>query len=514
MTLRLAPGTAWADVLSRAIAVTPEVFAAGRLRSLFSGAWQDAGQPVTLHSPIDGSRLATRSRLDARTAALAVRDAADQHQQWSATWLPERRARVLAALEELSTQRDLLALLQVWEIGVPWPQACADVDRALDAVRWSVDQVERQLGDRDPLPGPVSNLASWHHPMSVLVHAELVQLLAGNAVIAKIPSQGGAVGLTIAHAIMARAGLPVTLLSGCGTELSPVLVRSREIGAVTSVGARSDGGDLAAALVDSGRRHIIEQDSGNAWGIWEFSQWDRLVGHLRTGFEYGKQHGTAYRRFVVQRKLVDRFLGAYLPVLKAVRFGHPLAVAAAGDSLPDLDYGPLISAATAAELRREVDEAINGGAVPLHRGSPEAGRFLDGQDTSAYVAPTALLVRPGRAGRRRPAGPFGPVDTIVVADTEDELLSEMNASDGAPVASLAVDDEDLAAKLARDVRAFRVGINHPRSRGERAEQPVGRDASWIGALAGGDHLVRAVTVGPGDRLNGNIPGGDRDPGHP
>ncbi|GAA3940184.1 hypothetical protein Aau02nite_60080 [Amorphoplanes auranticolor] len=49
---------------------------------------------------------------------------------------------------------------------------------------------------RAPLPGPVSNIASWNHPMSVLVHAGLVQLLAGNAVIAKTPSQGGAVCLT------------------------------------------------------------------------------------------------------------------------------------------------------------------------------------------------------------------------------------------------------------------------------------------------------------------------------
>jgi len=34
---------------------------------------------------------------------------------------------------------------------------------------------------RRPLPGPVSNIASWNYPMSVQVHAELVQLLAGNA---------------------------------------------------------------------------------------------------------------------------------------------------------------------------------------------------------------------------------------------------------------------------------------------------------------------------------------------
>jgi acyl-CoA reductase-like NAD-dependent aldehyde dehydrogenase len=230
-----------------------------------------------------------------------------------------------------------------------------------------------------------------------------------------------------------------------------------------------------------------------------------LAGHLRKGFEYGKQRCTAYPRFVVQRDLVDAFLDVYLPVVKGIRFGHPLAVENAGDPLPELDFGPLISAAKADELRRKVTEAIRGGAVPLHRGAGTAGRFLDGQDTSAYVAPTALLAPPGRS-RLRHAEPFGPVDTIIVVDTEDELLSAMNASNGALVASLAVDDEELAAKLARDVQAFKVGINRPRSRGDRDECFGGRGASWKGAFVGGDLLVHAVTVGdPGERLYGNFP---------
>ena len=164
--------------------------------------------------------------------------------------------------------------------------------------------------------------------MSVLVHAELVQLLAGNAVIAKTPSQGGAVCLTVAHALMRRAGLPATLLSGGGEELSEVLVRAPEIGAVAFVGGRSNGGKVAAALLDTDKRHFIEQEGLNAWGIWEFSQWDLLAGHLQKGFEYGKQRCTAYPRFVVQRDLVDEFLDVYLPVVRSVRFGHPLAVVA------------------------------------------------------------------------------------------------------------------------------------------------------------------------------------------
>ncbi|HZN75047.1 MAG TPA: aldehyde dehydrogenase family protein, partial [Micromonosporaceae bacterium] len=235
-----------------------------------------------------------------------------------------------------------------------------------------------------------------------------------------------------------------------------------------------------------------------------------LAVHLKKGFEYAKQRCTAYPRFVVQRELVDSFLDMYLPVVRSVHFGHPLAVDGEGP-LPELDFGPLISAAKADELRRKVDEAVRGGAVPLYRGKLASGTFLPDQDTSAYVAPAVLLAPPGRS-RLMHAEPFGPVDTIVVVDTEEELLAQMNASNGALVASLACDDEELATKLAKDLQAFKVGINRPRSRGDRDEPFGGRGASWKGAFVGGDLLVQAVTVGDtGERLFGNFPDYNRYP---
>jgi acyl-CoA reductase-like NAD-dependent aldehyde dehydrogenase len=488
--MQLANGTDWQTTLARAVEVAPEAIDGDVLRNLIQGEWRSVGRPSPLTTPVDGTVLAQLSRLDAAEAQAAVHYAAATHRQWAATPLAERKARVVEALDALTAHRDLLALLLVWE---------------LDGVRWYVGEIDRQLAGREPLAGPVSNIASWNYPMSVLVHAELVQLLAGNAVIAKTPSQGGAACLTVAHALMHRAGLPATLVSGGGEELSEVLVRAPEIGAVAFVGGRSNGGKVAAALLDSDKRHFIEQEGLNAWGVWDFSQWDALAAHLKKGFEYGKQRCTAYPRFVVQRELVDEFLDVYLPVVRSVRFGHPLAVESQGDPLPELDFGPLISGAKADELRRKVDEAIKAGAVPLYRGKLDGGRFLDGQDQGAYVAPTALLAPPGRS-RLMHAEPFGPVDTIVVVDTHDELLAAMNASNGALVASLACDDEELAAKLAKDLQAFKVGINKPRSRGDRDEPFGGRGASWKGAFVGGDLLVQAVTIGePGERLYGNFP---------
>jgi acyl-CoA reductase-like NAD-dependent aldehyde dehydrogenase len=209
----------------------------------------------------------------------------------------------------------------------------------------------------------------------------------------------------------------------------------------------------------------------------------------------------------VQRSSVARFLEAYLPVVASIRFGHPLAVEAPDDELPELDFGPLISARKAADVTGRFDEAVARGGIPLVRRSVSEGRFLPGQDTSAYVAPATVLEPPASWSMRH-SEPFGPLDSIVLVDTESQLVAEMNASNGALVASIATDDEGLAAKVEEQLQAFKVGVNKPRSRGDRAEVFGGLGASWRGAFVGGDLLVEAVTQradGQPERLFGNFP---------
>lgn len=505
----LKSGTAWSDTWQRCLAAAPEAFRDDRVLNLWNGTWQADGRPLPATSPVDGTPITGPPRLDADTARRAVRAALDQHRAWRHIPLPERRARVAAALDSLGRHRELLALLLVWEIGKPWRLAQADVDRAVDGVRWYVDGIDAMIDGRAPLDGPVSNIASWNYPMSVLVHTMLAQALAGNAVIAKTPTDGGVACLTLACALAVREGLPLTLVSGSGGELSEPLVRAPEIGCVSFVGGRDTGAAVATAVADLGKRYILEQEGLNTWGIWNHSDWDALAALVPKLFDYGKQRCTAYPRFVVQRDLFDEFLAAYLPAVRTVRVGHPLAVAHPEDPFPDLDFGPLINAAKAKELADQVSEAVDRGAVPLYRGAEDAGRFLPGQDTDAYLHPVTLL-NPPPSSPLHHAEPFGPVDTIVLVDTEAELLAAMNASNGALVATLSTDDPATYERLAPQIRAFKTGRGKPRSRGDREELFGGFGASWRGAFVGGELLVRAVTQGPTDeRPPGNFPSSHR-----
>ena len=501
------PDAEWDVLLAAVRAAAPEAFGPdGEPLNLIGGGWRAPGNRKPVLSPVDGRLLGHLPMIDERTAHEAVTAAAAEAAAWSRLDLDERRQRVSATLDELRGHRDLLAYLLVWEIGKPFRQSRTEVDRMIDGVAWYVDEIDAMVAGREPV-GLVSNIASWNYPLSVLGHAVLVQVLAGNSAIAKTPTDGGLHTLTLTWAVARRHGLPVSLVSGSGGQLSETLVRDERIAALAFVGGKATGRAVAASLLGGGTRLMLEMEGVNAMGLWDFSDWGMLRGLLTKGYEYGKQRCTAYTRFVVQRELFPAFLETYLDAVRELRFGHPLLVERPEDEPPDLDFGPLINSGTVEELRERYTEAVSAGAIMLHRGEYDDALFLPGQDISAYMRPVALLNVPASSELYHKE-PFGPVDSIVVVDRLEQLVSEMNVSNGALVASIMSDDLEEAGRVAGELRAFKVGVNRLRSRGDREEAFGGLGESWKGCFVGGRHLVEAVTTSPaGDRLAGNFPEG-------
>lgn len=505
MSKMISPSVEWSHLMSQARQVVPEAFTSdGRVLNLIAGEWAHPGHVKSYVSPVDGTLLGGLPMIDLETALTAVHHSRREFADWWRVDLDERRRRVSECLVGLNEHRELIARLLMWEIGKPYKQAMTDVERCISGVEWYVDQIESMMQGRVPL-GVISNIASWNYPLSVLVHAMLVQVLAGNTAIAKTPTDGGLYALTVSLAIARRAGLPVTLVSGSGGQLSEALVRHPDIDCLAFVGGRSNGRDVASSLYDRNKRYMLEMEGVNAYGIWRFSDWDNLAQQLKKGYDYGKQRCTAYVRFVVQRQLFPRFLDMYMKVLKSLRYGNPMLVDKADDPLPTLDFGPLINSKTVESLRVMHSEAVGTGAISLFEGQLNEDMFLPGQDISAYMAPVALLNIP-RSCQLYHKEPFGPVDTIMIVDREEELISEMNISNGSLIASLACDDKRLAREIGGEIRAFKVGINQVRSRGDRDEVFGGIGQSWKGCFVGGAYLVQSVTRGPaGERLYGNFP---------
>jgi acyl-CoA reductase-like NAD-dependent aldehyde dehydrogenase len=492
----------WPALFERVRSTLPEAFSTdGQLRNQVAGRWLTGTGQIDCTSPVDGSKLLSLSSLDQGQGEAAVIEAASESGAWGAVPLAERKARVIACIDELARHRADFITALGWEIGKTQTQAANDFDRMLDGVRWYLADADRMLDARAPL-GLVSNVASWNYPFSVLFHAMLVQALAGNPVIAKTPTKGGGLALTLATGIARHCGLPLSLVHGAGAALGEVLVAHPQVQAVAFVGGKNSGRRVEELLRPTAKRYMLEMEGVNAYGVWEFSDWKNFGAQIQKGFDFAKQRCTAYVRFVVQRKLLPEFLATYLPIVNGIRVGNPLLTH--GEQPTAIDIGPLIGREKAAELRQWMDEAVRFGAFPLFRGQLDDALFIPGQDRSAYFAPAVLLNIP-RSASLYYREPFGPLDSVVVVDTREELVAEINASGGALVASIASDDIPFAQGVAAELRAFKVGINRVRSRGDREEHFGGIGKSWRGCFVGGEHLVNAVTTGPaGAPLYGNF----------
>jgi acyl-CoA reductase-like NAD-dependent aldehyde dehydrogenase len=499
------PEAQWDVLMTQFREIMPEAFTKnGHVMNQMCGQWRSPGNAKLFLSPVDGSPLGYYPMLDLEEGKEASRWAKSEFLSWSKMPLDERKARVAQCLEEFRRYQKLLAYMLTWEIGKPFSQTMVSVDRCITGVEWYLEAIGEMLEGRKPL-GLISNIASWNYPMSVLMHAALVQCLAGNAVIAKTPSDGGLFALSLATGFARRAGLPISLVSGSGGQLSEALVRNEAIDCLAFVGGKTNGRDIAAAFYDKNKRYMLEMEGLNAYGIWNFSHWEKLAAQLKKGFEYGKQRCTAYPRFVVQRSLFPDFLEMYLSVVKSLRFGHPLLVDNPDDAPPALDFGPLINSKKVEELNIMFTDALSHGAVCLYKADIDDSMFLPGQDISAYFAPRAVLSPPHKT-KMYQNEPFGPMDSFVVVDSVEELITEMNVSNGSLVCSLACDDEGFARGLAGELRGFKVGVNAVRSRGDKEESFGGIGQSWKGCFVGGKYLVQAVTIGPkNERLAGNFP---------
>ncbi len=495
----------WKNLFQQMQSLVPEAFENEKhLLNLMEGEWQQTGNQKLFTSCVDGTQLGYYPNIDLPTCKKAVEYCGKQAKSWAQTSLDDRKEMVQKTINDLSEHKELIAFILVWEIGKPYDQALDSVERCVDGVQWYIDNIEEMLGDRKPV-GVVSNIASWNYPLSVLVHSCLIQMLCGNVAIAKSPSDGGLFSLTISFAFAKRNGLPISLVSGSGGALSEALVKNDHVDCLAYVGGKSNGRNIVASLYDKNKRYMLEMEGVNTYGIWNYSGWDNLAKQLKSGFKYGKQRCTAYVRFVVDRKLFPEFLDMYLPMLKSITYGHPLLVDNENDEPPKIDFGPLINSKKMEEVDGMYHDAIGKGAVSLFRGKIDPENFLPHQDLSAYYPPSALLNVPKNAQLYHNE-PFGPLDSIVLVDSVEELISEMNISNGSLVTSIACDDTDEANLIAGQLRGYKVGINKSRSRGDKEESFGGMGESWKGCFVGGKYLVEAVTIGePGERLNGNFP---------
>ena len=152
-----------------------------------------------------------------------------------------------------------------------------------------------------------------------------------------------------------------------------------------------------------------------------------------------------HSRLLLPDSLHDDVVGRLVELARAVRVGDPTD--------PDVQMGPLISAAQLQRVQAHVDGALNDGAKLMTGGGRPAG-----QDVGFFFEPTILAeVDPDSTIAQEEV--FGPVLSVLRYSDDDDAVAIANNSRYGLSGAVWGSDVDRAVGVARRIRTGQIAVN-------------------------------------------------------
>jgi succinate-semialdehyde dehydrogenase / glutarate-semialdehyde dehydrogenase len=471
-------------------------------RLYIAGRWLTDGGGGT-RALIDPATEGVLTQLPLANAA-AIDAAADSAVRGFAEWrccLPIERCAVLQRAAGLMRERaaDMAAVLTA-EQGKPLAEALREVRLSADIVDFQAEEAKRLYGRtvpprvagilshtvlRQPL-GPVAAFTAWNFPVNLPARKLAAALAAGCSVVLKPDEQTPGSAMLLVQCLL-DAGLPAEaaqLLCGEPAEISSRLIAHPAIAKVSLTGSVAVGRLLAEQCARHGKRFAGELGGHAPVIVCGDADVDAVL-KLAVPAKYRNagQVCAAPIRFFVARASYARFVEGFVTAARALKLG------AGAD--PQTQMGPLAHARRLDDMQRFVDDAREHGAR-IACGGARAAR------SGFFFEPTVITGAPETSRVMRDE-PFGPIAVIAPFDSLDEAITRANALPYALGAYAFTRDLALAHRLADELDAGMVGINHFGV--SQPELPFGgRKASGDGVEMGSEGLLaytalKTLTVG-------------------
>ena len=447
-----------------------QLFIGGRYVTASSGETFDSINPAT------GEVLARVQRASEADVELAVASATEGQKVWAAMTAMQRSRILRRAVDILRERNDELAELETLDTGKPLSETrYVDIVTGADVLEYYAGLIPAIEGEQIPLRetsfvytrreplGVVAGIGAWNYPIQIALWKSAPALAAGNAMIFKPSEVTSLTTLKLAE-IYTEAGLPdgvFNVLTGSGREVGQWLTEHPGIEKISFTGGTVTGKKVMASASSSSLKEVTMELGGKSpLIIFEDADLDRAADiAVMANFYSSGQVCTNGTRVFVPRMLQARFEAKVVERVKRIRLGDPL-----NDST---NFGPLVSAAHMESVLGYIETGRSEGARLLIGGNRVSeGDYAKG----AYVAPTVFTdCNDGMTIVQEEI--FGPVMSILVYDTEEEVIRRANATDYGLAAGVVTRDLNRAHRVIHKLEAGICWIN---TWGESpAEMPVG-----------------------------------------
>ena len=408
-------------------------------------------------SPIDGSVYATRDTLS-RDEAFAVAERARAAQAaWAARPLKERIDLVLAGVAAVGAMNDEIVPELAHMMGRPVRYGgefrgfeerasymAQIAESSLADMQVGEDATFKRYIKRVP-HGVVFVVAPWNYPYMTAINTVAPALIAGNTVILKHATQTLLVGERMAKAFHS-AGVPEDVFINVflDHETTNDLIAGRAFNFVNFTGSVGGGKAMERAAAGTFTGVGLELGGKDPGYVMEDADLDAAVDTLVDAAMFNSgQCCCGIERIYVHESLYDAFVEKAVAVVKGYKLGNPM------DS--DTTIGPMANVRFATEVRAQIAEAVEAGAV-AHIPT------MEGDDGAAYLTPQILtnVTHDMRVMREES---FGPVVGIMKVSSDAEAIALMNDSDYGLTVSLWTQDVERAQAVGDQLETGTVFLN-------------------------------------------------------
>lgn len=412
-------------------------------------------------TPVDGTVYCERQLASEAELEAVLQRAAAAQRAWRSTDLAERAAICRRFCDAFEAKRDEIALELTWQMGRPVSYAPSEVRGTLERARYMIDIAPEALADvdagpkenfrrfvrREPL-GVVFTVAAWNYPYLIAVNSVVPAIMAGNAVVLKHSAQTPLCAERFAECFV-EAGLPEGVFQAVhlSHESTERAIRDPRVDFVAFTGSVAGGHAVQRAAADRFIGTGLELGGCDPAYVRHDANLAHAVESLVDGaFFNSGQSCCGIQRIYVHERVYDDFVAGAVALTNRYVLGDPTSA--------ETTLGPVVRAAAAEQIRRQVAASIAAGAIP----AIDEKAFAKSAAGTPYMAPQLLLGVDHRMPVMREEI-FGPVAGIMKVAGDDEALSLMNDSDFGLTAAVWTADVEAGAALGDRVETGTFFVN-------------------------------------------------------
>ena len=442
-------------------------------RNYIDGEWVESagGRTFENRNPAEASEVLgifQDSTPDDVAAAVGAARAAER--RWCQVPAPKRAEYLFRMGEILVRRKEDYASAMTMEMGKPIRGTRADVQDAIDVCYYIAGEGRRLHGYTTPselpnrtcyslrMPVGVAGLITpWLFPMAIPAWKLIPALVCGNTVVLK-PATDTPLSSYHLIKLCQEVGIPrgvVNLVTGSGAAVGETLCRHPEVDLISFTGCSESGREIARSCSETLKRVSLELGGKNAMIVLDDARIELAVeGALWGAFGTTGQRSTATSRIIVHKKVHEEFVDRLVERASDLKVG--------GGIDESIEVGPMINEAHLKKVMEYIQIGRDEGADPvlggvrMTKGEYGAGYFFQ-PTVFTGVEPTMRIARDEF---------FGPVVSVLQADSLDHALEIANDTVSGLSASIYTQDVNKAFTAVRDLSA---GITHVNSATSGAE---------------------------------------------